>query len=152
MERDPQPGLWGHGPQGSHDATSAGHPLLDEGGHKGTGGPDLPPRNAKAKGRQPPCRRLSHSGTSQRALQKGGRVKGPWEQVRARILIGQPTGRRSHPRECSTAVTTSSRRNALETVVVPTIARSSRMVGSAMQHPQSTLPNNAPTVGSWWNR
>ena len=32
MERDPQPGLWGHGPQGSHDTTSAGHPLLDEGG------------------------------------------------------------------------------------------------------------------------
>ena len=121
-------------------------------GHKGTGGPDLPPRNAKAKGRQPPCRRLSHSGTSQRALQKGGRVKGPWEQVRARILIGQPTGRRSHPRECSTAVTTSSRRKALETVVVPTTARSSRMVGSAMQHPQGTLPNNAPTVDSWWNR
>ena len=30
--RNPQPGLWGHGPQGSHDATSAGHPLLDEGG------------------------------------------------------------------------------------------------------------------------
>ena len=109
---------------------------------------DLPsPRDVNLRGHQ-----LSHSGTSKRDRPKGERQKGPWALARARILNGPPTGQRSHLRECSTVVTTSSRRNAQEIVDDPTTVQSLRMVGYVTPRPQNTTQSNVPTVDSWWTR
>ena len=104
-------------------------------------------RDVSLRGRQ-----LSHSGTNKKDRPKGARPKGPWDLAKERTLNGPPTGLRSHLRECSTVVTTSSRRNAQGIVDDPTTVRSSRMVGYATPRPQNTTQSNAPTVDSWWTR
>ena len=159
--RDPQLGLRGDGPQRSHVTTTTRHPILDKGvyesvarqkGHKGSVGPDSPTRPAKSKGRQPSWSPAQPRGTNKKDRPKGARPKGPWDLAKERTLNGPPTGLRSHLRECSTVVTTSSRRNAQGIVDDPTTVRSSRMVGYATPRPQNTTQSNAPTVDSWWTR
>ena len=111
-------------------------------GNKGSG-----PDSANLRGHQ-----LSHNGTNKKGHPKGVRPKGPWDPEKGRTLNGLQTGLRSHPREYSTAVTTSSRRNVPGTADAPTTVRSSRMAGYATPHPQNTPQSNAHTVDSWRTR
>ena len=116
-------------------------------GNKGSGPGQPSPRDATLRGHQ-----LSHNGTNKKDHPKGVRLKGPWDPEKGRTLNGLQTGLRSHPRECSTAVTTSSRRNVLGTADAPTTVRSLRMAGYATPRPQNTTQSNAHTVDSWWIR
>ena len=125
-------------------------------GRKATKAPGLTPQHDQPSQRDANLRghQLSHNGTNKKGhpKPKGVRPKGPWDPEKGRTLNGLQTGLRSHPREYSTAVTTSSRRNVPGTADAPTTVRSSRMAGYATPHPQNTPQNNAHTVDYWRTR